>query len=548
MLSLCCFVGLLAFSFPVTYAYVDFGTETIIISSYFHPTPIPHQLPTDLRQELHPSMITAVSPAVTIAANGTREMLYSLHYHDLFKRTRQGRGIFKRGVFANDPPISTCKPCGGSGSGDGASSPSTTTSSCVTKTYLGVFQYPDPADPTSYCYDSNYSGVFKPSSTITGLPCCFTFPESCLRNATSTTSSSFTFSSGVFRPTSSSTFSSGSSSPTTAVITTQTTSYSIVVISSTTITITPTIWSDEFSTTRGTTTAQSTITVITATPSTISTSASFPVTVAPNTIIGCGTASGRGHVNGSGTVYFGSYSSVVSSGTASGAAIKVVGCGTLIATTGGFNGTATIIGCGYGSGTGDITGTGTVWPAQFGGSVSFVTSGTVHNVTGAFSGCGTVTGTGGFEATEGPTITLTSTTSRRAVSATTIEVYVSYCPDPAPAGGIMRLGQNFSLSGTGSYPGANRHSFNINDSDSTSSTTNSTSSSDDGNAICTTCPNSVGICCPPNVPCNEDDGKCPQFAIELSSQTINGYLIAQLMNSTAPVAGRKKVRALPRKK
>ena len=29
---------------------------------------------------------------------------------------------------------------------------------------------------------------------------------------------------------------------------------------------------------------------------------------------------------------------------------------------------------------------------------------------------------------------------------------------------------------------------------------------------------------------------------------MNGYLIAQVMNSTAPVAGRRKVRALPRKK
>lgn len=45
---------------------------------------------------------------------------------------------------------------------------------------------------------------------------------------------------------------------------------------------------------------------------------------------------------------------------------------------------------GYGSGTGDITGTGTVWPAEFRGILSFVTSGTLHNVSGAFSGCGTV--------------------------------------------------------------------------------------------------------------------------------------------------------------
>lgn len=121
----------------------------------------------------------------------------------------------------------------------------------------------------------------------------------------------------------------------------------------------------------------------------------------------------------------------------------------------------------------------------------------------------------------------------------------------------MRLGTNFSSSGGGSYHGANPHSFNITDPGSSSSTspasnftvptTNSSSSSDD-NALCNTCPNSVGICCPPTVLCDEDDGKCPQSALELSSNTLNGYLIAQVMNSTAPVAGRRKVRALPRKK
>lgn len=131
-MSLCFLVVLLANSLPGTYAYVDFGTETLISPSYFDPTPIPHQLPTDLRQEVFPSMITAVSPTITIAPNGTREMLYSLHYHDLFKRTREGRGVFKRGVFADDPPFSTCRQCGGDNSASGSS---TTTSSCTVITY-----------------------------------------------------------------------------------------------------------------------------------------------------------------------------------------------------------------------------------------------------------------------------------------------------------------------------------------------------------------------------------------------------------------------------
>lgn len=96
MLPLYFFVGLLASSFPSTYAYVDFGAETLLSLSLFDSTLRPHQLPTDLRQEILPSMITAVSPVITIAPNGTRDLSYSLHYHALFKRTRQGRGLFRR--------------------------------------------------------------------------------------------------------------------------------------------------------------------------------------------------------------------------------------------------------------------------------------------------------------------------------------------------------------------------------------------------------------------------------------------------------------------
>lgn len=131
MLSVYLFLGLLASSFPGTYAYVDFGTQTLLSVSYFDPTVRPHQLPTDLRQEILPSMITAVSPIITMAPNGSSDTSYSLHYHDLFKKTKEGRGIFKRGVFANDPPFSTCRQCGV----DTASYSSTTTGTCVTKTY-----------------------------------------------------------------------------------------------------------------------------------------------------------------------------------------------------------------------------------------------------------------------------------------------------------------------------------------------------------------------------------------------------------------------------
>lgn len=63
-----------------------------------------------------PSMITAIAPATMVAAYGgaPHETVYAIHYHEYFVRTRQGRGVFdRRGVFANDPPIATCTPCGG---------------------------------------------------------------------------------------------------------------------------------------------------------------------------------------------------------------------------------------------------------------------------------------------------------------------------------------------------------------------------------------------------------------------------------------------------
>lgn len=161
MLPVYFFVVLLASSSPGTYAYVDFGVETFLSASVFDQTARPHQLPTDLRQELLPSMITAVSPSITLASNGTRETVYSLHYHKFFQRTRQGRGIFKRGVFANDPPISTCKPCGGSG--DATSTSSTTTSPCVTKTYHVGCEGPSLFQIADYsCRGSSNILILKP--------------------------------------------------------------------------------------------------------------------------------------------------------------------------------------------------------------------------------------------------------------------------------------------------------------------------------------------------------------------------------------------------
>ncbi|KAL6241684.1 hypothetical protein RBB50_011466 [Rhinocladiella similis] len=635
-------VVVVAFLLHASHGYVDFGDATLPLNEpLLIPTPRPNQLPIDhdLRFEILPSMITAVAPSITIAPNGTRETIYSLHYHHYFSKTREGRGLFKRGVFAGDPPVSTCTPCGGAAS---SGSPAGTTSSilsCTTHTYLGVFRSPDPQTPKSVCLNGNYSGALDPvSSSTTGLPCCFTIPASCLANGTSSTS--FTATSGVFRPTStssvlyanmtttasttsrfsqivasstsSSPFSSPSSSSfsmtllssssnsgdpilnsaslstttrtivtvitgTTVVITTSTASsmsltptildssssasfpstmpyvsgssllstfitssstsviYSIIVISSTTITLSNPETPTGSSVTTG---SQPTLTVITATPTPIitttsSSSASYVTTVVSNTIDGCGTGSGSGIVAGTGTIYTEGVS-IVSSGTVSGSASSVVGCGYIIATTGTFIGSAIITGCGYGSGTGTLTGTGTIWPAQGMGMVSIVSSGTVSG-SGSFRGCGTLTGSGAFTATEGYTTTIlapvTTSSAPSARPTKTVSVFVSYC-----AADSNNQQGNIIINIFGNNNTLMSPSVASNGSDMVS--ISNVGSAD--NALCNACPNSAGICCPPGVTCDEEDGKCPQHAVEKAGYTINGYLIPQVMNSSAPVEGQRR--------
>jgi hypothetical protein len=61
------------------------------------------------------SMILEVAPLITQRAEMDEEMLYSMHLRHGApeRRTRMGQGVFKRGVFASDPPFPTCKKCGG---------------------------------------------------------------------------------------------------------------------------------------------------------------------------------------------------------------------------------------------------------------------------------------------------------------------------------------------------------------------------------------------------------------------------------------------------
>ena len=133
--SLLVFVGVL---FSATHGYVDFGSLTLPVEPLYEPTPRPNQLPTDydLRYEILPSMITAVAPAITRAANGIHQTMYSIHHHHYFSKSRQGRGVFdKRGVFASDPPLATCRNCSGSSTTFNGSITSSSSASCTTVTY-----------------------------------------------------------------------------------------------------------------------------------------------------------------------------------------------------------------------------------------------------------------------------------------------------------------------------------------------------------------------------------------------------------------------------
>jgi hypothetical protein len=130
-----------ALTVSLSHAYIDLGgfytTPTYIPNI---PTPRPHQV-RDLEYMSYipklPSMITAIAPSITMVDNGTYETLYSVHYHDYFVRSSLGKGVFKRGVFASDSPITTCTPCGGAAPTSTAVNTTTTgpTISCTVHSY-----------------------------------------------------------------------------------------------------------------------------------------------------------------------------------------------------------------------------------------------------------------------------------------------------------------------------------------------------------------------------------------------------------------------------
>lgn len=250
---------------------------------------------------------------------------------------------------------------------------------------------------------------------------------------------------------------------------------------------------------------------------------------------------------GSGTVYvapFG-FPAVTSSGTVSGCAPTVIGCGTMLATTGTFSGTAELTACGEGSGYATMIGSGTVWPAGFMDMLSFVSSGTVTG-SGRVKGCGYLTGTGTFTVTE--PFTTTSTPGL----APTVNVYVSYCPPEAGGlNGIMRLSgngsayavspalidadrdsavkNNVSAAAAAAYPYAtdallagarNYTSGNFTGGNDTASS-----------SLCRVCPEDSGICCPPYTDCGSD-GHCPWSALVGCGYARFGVNLVDVRNSS----------------
>lgn len=109
-----------------TSAYLNHGDATLPKFHEHIPT-IPHHLS---RREYarvtaaNPSLIVAIAPLVTAKPHGGHETLYSMYYNRgaVDGQKRMGKGLFKRGVFADDPPFPTCTQCGPGGGTGGTTS------------------------------------------------------------------------------------------------------------------------------------------------------------------------------------------------------------------------------------------------------------------------------------------------------------------------------------------------------------------------------------------------------------------------------------------
>lgn len=109
-------VALLAAS---SFAFYDAGDATIPTTTPAYVPTVPHHLlPTSYEPwtKARPSMITAIAPSMALMGHGVPILEYSVHFNNPAAAGHQhGHGLFKRGVFASDPPLSTCQQCDSNG-------------------------------------------------------------------------------------------------------------------------------------------------------------------------------------------------------------------------------------------------------------------------------------------------------------------------------------------------------------------------------------------------------------------------------------------------
>ena len=112
-------IAVLALLAASALAFYDAGDATIYTTTpAYVPTAPHHLLPTAYEPwtKARPSMITAIAPSMALMGHGVPALEYSVHFNNpAAARHQHGHGLFKRGVFANDPPLSTCQQCDNNG-------------------------------------------------------------------------------------------------------------------------------------------------------------------------------------------------------------------------------------------------------------------------------------------------------------------------------------------------------------------------------------------------------------------------------------------------
>src|SRR5438309_11445734 len=136
-LRLLCVLGTLL---PPCVSYVDIRRPPKQQELYpRHPVPRPYRAPIDLTFSTAP-LITALAQAKVLPGNKTYGAIYSIGYPALFGGEKNGRAVFARGVFASDPPGSTCTPCGNQATTIRANGTATASTTCSSPNYEGVFR------------------------------------------------------------------------------------------------------------------------------------------------------------------------------------------------------------------------------------------------------------------------------------------------------------------------------------------------------------------------------------------------------------------------